>query len=87
MIIEDNYNLYHVVAGRRRQFAGANFRVTPNQWHSLRVLVVGDQIRCYYDGALKITATDDSFKGPGKIGLWTKADSVTYFDDFEASAP
>ncbi len=75
-----------MVAGRRRQFAGAKFRVTPNQWHSLRVLIVGDQIGCYYDGELKITATHETFRGAGKVGLW-KADSVTYFDDFEISAP
>jgi hypothetical protein len=85
--LEDNYNLYHVVAGRRRQFAGANFRVTSNQWHTLRVLIVGNQIRCYYDSELKILATDQTFRGAGKVGLWTKADSVTYFDDFEVSAP
>ena len=84
---EDNYRLYHVVAGRRRQFAGANFKVTPNQWHTLRVVAVGNRFQCYFDGGLKITATDDTFPGPGKVGLWTKADSVTYFDDFEVSAP
>ena len=85
--LEDNYRLYHVVAGRRRQFGGANFPVTPNEWHSLRVVIVGNQIRCYYGGELKINATDDTFKGPGRVGLWTKADSVTYFDDLEVSAP
>lgn len=85
--LEDNYRLYHVVAGQRRQFAGANLRVTPNQWHSLRVLIVGDQIRCYYDGELKIAAADDTFPRAGRVGLWTKADSVTYFDDLEVSAP
>jgi hypothetical protein len=85
--LEDNYRLHHVVAGRRRQFAGANFRVTPNDWHMLRVEAVGNQFKCYYDGALKITATDETFSGAGKVGLWTKADSVTYFDDFEISAP
>ncbi len=81
--LEDNYRLYHVVAGRRRQFAGVNLRVTSNQWHTLRVEVVGDEFKCYYDGELKITAKDDTFKGPGKVALWTKADSVTYFDDLE----
>ena len=83
--LEDNYRLYHVVSGRRRQFAGANFRVTPNVWHKLRVEITGNQIKCYYDGELKITASDDTFKEAGKVGLWTKADSVTYFDDFEVS--
>ncbi len=79
--LEDNYRLYHVVGGRRRQFAGANFRVTSNQWHTLRMEIVGKQIQCYYDGELKITATDETFAGPGKVGVWTKADSVIHFDD------
>jgi len=85
--LENNYRLYHVVAGRRQQFAGANFHVTGNQWHTLRVIAVGNQLKCYYDGELKITATDNTFAGAGKVGLWTKADSVTYFDDFELSKP
>ena len=85
--LENNHRLYQVVAGQRRQFAGVNLRVTPNQWHTLRVEAVSNQIRCYYDGELKISATDDTFLGPGKVGVWTKADSVTYFDDFEVSTP
>jgi len=79
--LEDNYRLYHVVGGRRVQFAGANFQVTPNAWHEMRVEVRGDKIQCFYDGQLKITAQDGTFKTAGKIGLWTKADSLTYFDD------
>ena len=84
--LEDNYRLYHVVAGNRRQFAGANFKVTPGEWHELRVECVGNKIICYYDGAKKIEATDDTFKDAGKVGLWTKADSVTYFDDLRVTA-
>jgi hypothetical protein len=84
--LEDNYRLYHVVAGNRRQFAGANFRVTSGEWHELRVEAVGNKIICYYDGAKKIEATDDTFKDAGKVGLWTKADSVTYFDDLKVTA-
>lgn len=84
--LEDNYRLYHVVNGRRVQFAGANFKVTPGEWHDLRVECVGNKIVCYYEGAKKIEATDDAFKEAGKVGLWTKADSVTYFDDLRVSA-
>jgi len=84
--LEDNYRLYHVVNGRRVQFAGANFKVTPGEWHELRVECVGNKIVCYYEGAKKIEATDDTFKEAGKVGLWTKADSVTYFDDLRVSA-
>jgi hypothetical protein len=84
--LEDNYRLYHTVAGRRVQFAGVNLKVTPNVWHELRVEAVGNKITCYYDGVKKIEARDNTFKDAGKIGLWTKADSVTYFDDLKVIA-
>jgi hypothetical protein len=84
--LEDNYRLYHVVNGSRRQFAVANFKVTPGVWHELRVEAVGNKFTCYYDGVKKIEATDDTFKEAGKVGLWTKADSVTYFDDLRVTA-
>jgi len=84
--LENNYRLYHVVNGRRSQFAGANLKVTSGEWHELRVEAVGNKIACYYDGNKKIEATDDTFKDAGKIGLWTKADSVTYFDDLKVNA-
>src|SRR6266536_1292407 len=84
--LENNYRLYHVVNGRRSQFAGANLKVTSGEWHELRAEVVRDKITCYYDGNKKIEATDDTFKDAGKVGLWTKADSVTYFDDLKATA-
>jgi hypothetical protein len=84
--LENNYRLYRVVNGRRSQFAGANFKVTSGEWHELRVEAVGNKITCYYDGSKKIEATDDTFKDAGKVGLWTKADSVTYFDDLKVTA-
>jgi len=84
--LEDNYRLYHVIKGSRRQFAGANFKVTSGEWHELKVECIGNKIICYYDGQKKIEATDDTFKDAGKIGLWTKADSVTYFDDLVVKA-
>jgi hypothetical protein len=84
--LENNYRLYRVVNGRRSQFAGANLKVTSGEWHELRVEAAGNKITCYYDGAKKIEATDDTFKDAGKVGLWTKADSVTYFDDLKVTA-
>jgi 3-keto-disaccharide hydrolase len=84
--LENNYRLYHVVNGRRSQFAGANFKVTSGEWHELRVEAVGNKLTCYYDGSKKIEATDDTFKDAGKVGLWTKADAVTWFDDLKVSA-
>lgn len=84
--LEDNLRLYHVVGGTRRQFAGANFKVTAGEWHELKVECSGDRIICYYDAQRKIEATDGTFKEAGRIGLWTKADSVTYFDDLHILA-
>jgi len=84
--LENNYRLYHVVNGRRSQFAGSNFKVTSEEWHQLRVEAIGNKITCYYDGSKKIEAADETFKDAGKVGLWTKADSVTRFDDLKVTA-
>jgi hypothetical protein len=84
--LEDNYRLYRVIKGSRRQFAGANFKVTSGEWHELKVECVGNKIICYYGGQKKIEATEGTFNDAGKIGLWTKADSVTYFDDLIVKA-
>lgn len=84
--LENNYRLYHVVNGRRSQFAGSNFKVTSGEWHELRVEATGNKITCYYDGDKKIEAADSTFKDAGEVGLWTKADSVTYFDDLKVTA-
>jgi hypothetical protein len=79
--LEDNFRIYHVVNGRRVQFAGANFKVRSQEWHEIKVEARGDEFKCYYDGQLKLSAKDSTFKDTGKIGLWTKADSLIYFDD------
>jgi hypothetical protein len=84
--LEDNFRLYHVVKGSRVQFAGANTQVTPKQWHELKVVCIGNQITCSYDGKQLIQASDDTFRDAGKVGVWTKADSVTYFDDLTVTA-
>ena len=60
--------------------------VNTNEWHELRVECVGNKIICYLDGVKKIEATDETFRDAGKVGLWTKADSVTYFDDLRVIA-
>jgi len=82
--LENNFRLYHVVNGRRSQFAGANFKVSSQAWHEIKVEVRGEEFKCSYDGQLKFTAKDATYKEAGKVGLWTKADSVIYFDDLTA---
>ena len=50
-------------------------------WHELTVEVRGDHFEISWDGQKVIDVRDHTFSTPGKVGVWTKADSVTYFDD------
>jgi Domain of Unknown Function (DUF1080) len=78
--LENNFRLYRMVNGKRLQFAGANVKVAAKQWHTIRVVAKGDHITCWFDGKQLIDAHDKTY-ATGKIGLWTKADSVIAFDD------
>jgi hypothetical protein len=78
--LENNFRLYKMVNGKRLQFAGANTKVSSGQWHTLRVTAKGDHIICWFDGKQLIDARDKTYSS-GKVGLWTKADSVIAFDD------
>lgn len=84
--LENNVNLYRVVDGRRREIAGAALRVSSGAWHEIRVEAAGDRITCDFEGVRRIETTDRTFTGPGKVGMWTKADSVIYFDTFHVAA-
>ena len=78
--LEDNVNLYRVVKGHRRQIMGWNGKVSGGVWHTLAVEVRGDQLKVIWEGKPIIDVADRAFRQAGKVGLWTKADSVTYFD-------
>jgi hypothetical protein len=78
--LEDNVRFYRVVKGRREQLAGANIKVSANQWHTLALKAEGDRFTVSFDGKTLISAQDGTFSDAGKVALWTKADSVTYFD-------
>jgi hypothetical protein len=82
--LEDNYCLYHVVAGKRTQFGGKEgLKVPTGTWHTLTVKMVGDAIECSLDGQKQIEAKDSTFTKAGKVGLWTKSDAQSHFDDFQ----
>lgn len=83
--LEDNVRLYHVVKGKRIQFAGWDGKVKGGVWHDLAVEAVGDRFLVSFDGKQVIDAHDKTFTEAGKFGVWTKADSVTYFDDLVAT--
>ena len=78
--LEDNVNFYRVVKGRRQEIKGAAVKVSSGEWHTLTLRAEGDRFTISFDGKLLFTATDKTFGSAGKIALWTKADSVTHFD-------
>jgi hypothetical protein len=84
--LEDNVRLYTVVDGNRVEFASADLEVSAQEWHTLAVALVGDRITVRWDDAVVLDETDTTFREPGNIGVWTKADSVTAFDDLTATA-
>jgi len=85
--LEDNFRLYTVVGGVRRQIAGVTVpKPAMQQWQNVRVVVVDDQIQAYLNGKLLIEHHDTTFRD-GYVGLWTKADSVTEFADMRAASP
>src|SRR6266852_610763 len=80
--LEDNVTIYHTVNGRRTEKKRTNMKVASNQWHTLRVDFQGRRFKVTFDGKNALEWDDDTFKDAGKVGIWTKADSVTLFDDF-----
>ena len=79
--LEDNIQLYRFIEGRRTALGSAEVSVSSNQWHLLEVELFGPTIRCHVDGKLLIEKEDGGMIS-GKVGLWTKSDSIVYFDDF-----
>jgi 3-keto-disaccharide hydrolase len=78
--LEGNVRLYYYDGGRRQL---ASTRVKPpaiGQWHTMRLVTIGDRMQAWLDGALSVDHRDSRFKA-GRVGLWTKADSITAFDD------
>jgi hypothetical protein len=84
--LENNVRIYHFVKGKRTQFKGANLPVPAKQWHTLRVDFSGKQFKVTFNAKELFTAEDETIADAGKVGLWTKADSITLFDDFSYGA-
>jgi hypothetical protein len=80
--LENNVSLYYTEGGRRRTIKYVDAPVPGNVWHTLRVEFKGTRIRVLLDGKAYIEQDDSHISGPGAVGVWTKADSVTIFDDF-----
>jgi hypothetical protein len=84
--LEDNFRLYKMVGGQRKQIAGTGVKVASGQWHTLRVVAQGDHI-IYYFNSEKLIDVQDATYTKGKVGLWTKADIVTAFTALTVATP
>ena len=80
--LENNVSLYFTRRGSRKTLKYVDAPLAVNVWHLLRVEFVGDRIKVFMDGRLAIDEQDAHIAGSGAVGVWTKADSITAFDDF-----
>lgn len=88
--LEDNVVLYKVEKGKRTDLPlidkgrtyGVDVPAQGDSWHAMKLTVKGDLFTVYLDGIELFKVQDSTFPNAGKVGLWTKADAVTYFDDF-----
>lgn len=91
--LENNVVLYRVLNGKREDLPlkgegktyGKKVKVPSGQWNTLRVTAQGDLFTVYFNGQQLYQVEDETFKDAGKIGLWTKADSVIHFDDLQVT--
>ncbi len=92
--LEDNVVAYKTVDGVRSsigvkgdaQSYGVKVSVPPGKWSTLRVRMVGKTAEVFLNDEKVLEVENDTFAGAGKVGLWTKADSVTYFDDLQVTS-
>jgi hypothetical protein len=84
--LENNVSLYYTEKGRRNTLKYVKAPVPANTWHTLRVEFSGTRIQVALNGKVYIEFDDAHIKGAGAVGVWTKADSVTAFDDFRYAA-
>lgn len=84
--LENNVSLYYTAKGRRNTIRYVDAPVPGNEWHMLRVDFVGTRMRVALNGRVYIELDDAHIEGAGAVGVWTKADSVTSFDDFRYGA-
>lgn len=81
--LEDNLRVYQIKDGKRTQIQSADVETDAKAWHTLRITMKGDHIEGYLDEKKLLDAHDQTFTAGGRVGLWTKADAVTTFDDMQ----
>ena len=84
--LENNFRLYYVKDGKRVQLDTADVGAPADTWHTIRVEQQGNHIACYLDGVMLLETEDSTLPESGGVGLWTKADAASFFDDFAFQA-
>ena len=79
--LERDFRLYQVVDGLRFPLATEQVSLTDSPWHTLSIRHQGDRVECLLDGRRYLEATDVKIKEAGRVGLWTRADARTHFDE------
>lgn len=79
--LEDNFRVYKVIDGKRTKLGSATVALSAGKWYTLVVRMKGSTITCDLDGEPMLEAEDGDLPDAGMIGLWTKADAVSSFDD------
>jgi hypothetical protein len=74
-----------VVDGKRQQLESAKIEAAAGKWYEVRAVMIGNRMACYVDGKRLLAAEDGTLTDAGKIGLWTKADASSSFDDLSIS--
>ena len=80
--LENNFRVYFVKDGRRKQLGTANVKTDAKTWHEVRIVQKATLITAYFDGKKLIELEDSTFSEAGMVGLWVKADGRTAFDNF-----
>ena len=83
--VNENIRLYRLIDGKRSELAEWEGSAAPGVWHSIALEVVGDQLTVFFNGKKVIEHHDGTFAHPGRVGLWTKAEAISQFDDFSAT--
>ena len=77
--LDNSVRLYRMEKGKRRQVGGKEVPVESGKWHSLRVVAIADRFEVMLDGTSLFSATDRTLPQAGPMGVWSQADSVTYY--------
>jgi len=81
--LENNFRFYKVVNGNRKQLKSVDCTIKSGEWFIISISIIGNKITCSLNDNKMIETTDDTYTNAGRVGLWTKADAQSQFDDLK----